>query len=518
MNRVRSTIVAILCIIFVLVNPIFGQSIPPKGLESITAPEMKNHVIYLASDQMRGRDTPSPELDSCASYIAGAFDSYGLLPVSEDTLFYQHFNLLQARLSEPNTLSILGEEETGYVLKDDFVPLHTTANGSVTAPLVFAGYGITAPEYGYDDYDGIDAEGSTVLIFTGEPHEKNSSDVFEGLSNTEHAKIHNKVQNAIDHGAVGLLLVSSPIRRFRRPPNPWPSLMRHAIANAVPLTLESRRGKRIVCVRIGKQLADDIIAGSGHSIESLHSAIDSTLNPQSFKIVGKNISMETQLTADQIPTQNVVGLWEGSDPVLKEEVVIIGAHYDHVGVRNDTLIFNGADDNASGTAGVMEIAQAFSESTHRPKRSVLFITFAGEEKGLFGSRFYTDSPLFPSSRTVAMLNMDMISRNAPDSVGIIGAETSTFLKDANEKANENIGMKMEYGPDEYFMRSDHYPFYQEGIPVLFYFTGPTPDYHQPTDDPDKVLPEKMARIARLVFSTAWIVADSKETIDFKRVQ
>jgi hypothetical protein len=407
--------------------------------------------------------------------------------------------------------------DTTYQLKDDFVPLHLTANRKVSAPIIFAGYGITAPEYNYDDYRAIDARGKIALIFTDEPQEKDSASVFDGVKNTDHSKLLIKAENAMDHGAVGVLLVSTPTRRFRRPPNPWPSLMRNAPEDAIPLTLEEKIDSRIVCIQIGKNLVDDLLEGTGHSLEQLHQKIDETLKSQSFDMAGKFITIETALDAEKFPTQNVVGFWEGADPILKNEIIVIGGHYDHVGVTNDS-IYNGADDNASGTAGVMEVAEAFTLCKTRPKRSILFMAFAGEEKGLFGSRYYTGDPIFPIENVIAMLDLDMISRNDTNEVAIIGSKTSSDLKAINEKCNETIGMKLAYDQDRYFLQSDHYSFYRKDIPVLFYNTKDTPDLHKPSDDPEKIIPEKMARIGQLVFSTAWVVANRTERPDFVKVR
>lgn len=495
-----------------------AQEIPTEGLSSITPEEMKAHVYYLASDMMKGRNTPSVELDSCAAYIAREFGAYGLRSIGADKSYYQTFNVQRARLSDPNTLSLkTARGDTSYRIKNDFVPLHLTANRKVTAPIVFAGYGITAPEYNYDDYHDIDAKGKIVLIFTNEPQEKDSTSVFDGAKNTDHSKLLIKVENAMDHGAIGLLLFSTPFHPFRRPPNPWPSLMRNAPEDAIPLTLEEPIEKRIVCLRIGKELADDLLKSTGYTYEGIHQKIDQTLAPQSFDIPGITITMETALDAKRFPTQNVVGFWEGSDPILKNEIIIIGAHYDHVGAPNDS-IYNGADDNASGTAGVMEIAEAFAQCKTRPKRSILFMTFAGEEKGLFGSRYYADDPIFPIENVVTMLNLDMISRNDTNEVAIIGSKTSTDLKEINERCNELIGMKLAYDQDRYFLQSDHYSFYRKDIPVLCYNTKDSPDLHRTTDDPEKIIPEKMARIGQLVFSTAWAVANRAERLIFAKVR
>lgn len=517
MNRKASIISLVALLAFLTVRG-SSQEVPMAGLLSITPAEMKAHVYYLAADAMKGRNTPSPELDTCASFIAREFAAYGLKPVGQQKNYFQKFNLLKTRLSEPNMLTLkINQRDTTYQLKDDFVPLYLTANHRVTAPIAFAGYGITAPEYKYDDYQSLDVRGKVVLIFANEPQERDSASVFEGKKNTDHSKLLFKVENAQDHGAVGLLLVSPPLHRFKRPPNPWPNLMKNAPENAIPLTLEQKSDSRIVCVQIGRQLVDDLLAGTGHTLEELHQQIDRTLTPQSFDIPEKVITVETALAADKFPTQNVVGFWEGADPVLKNELVVIGAHYDHVGISNDSL-YNGADDNASGTAGVMEVAEAFAQCQQRPKRSILFITFAGEEKGLFGSRHYTEDPIFPLENVVAMLNLDMISRNDTNEVAIIGSKTSPDLTAINEKCNEAIGLKLKYDQDRFFMQSDHYSFYRKDIPVLFYFTGDTPDLHRTTDDPEKIIPEKMARIGQLVFSTAWMVANRPERPNFVRVR
>jgi hypothetical protein len=520
MIKNRRTPISVACLFSLLSHYLlWSQDIPKEGLKSITPQEMKAHVYFLASDGMKGRNTPSHELDSCAAYIAEEFKSYGLIGIGPEHSYYQTFFVLRSRLSEPNMLELKSSEGViAYQLKDDFVPLHVTANKKVSdLPVVFAGYGITAPEYNYDDYASIDAKGKVVFIFADEPQVGDTASVFEGRKQTEHGKLRVKVENAVDHGAAGLLIVGNPTRRFRRPPNPWPSLMRNALENAIPLTLEESMDTKIVSVQIGRQLADDLVAGTGKTLEDLFTKIEDSLTPQSFQIAGKTITIETTLGAEKHPTQNVVGFWEGSDPELKKEYLVIGGHYDHVGVNNDS-IYNGADDNASGTAGVLEIAEAFAQSKIRPKRSILFMTFAGEEKGLFGSRYYSENPILPLENLVAMLNMDMISRNDSNEVAIIGAPTSSDLKQINEKANESIGMTLAYDQERYFLQSDHYSFYRKDIPVLFYNTKDTPDLHKPSDDPEKIIPEKMAKIGQLVFSTAWVTANRDGRPNFTKVR
>jgi len=514
----RKFFVLIIFIFSVLFNyTLFSQEIPKEGLDSIKPEDMKKHVYFLASDEMKGRNTPSPELDSCAAYIAREFAAYGLQPIGENGSYYQTLNMVRNKLSQPNDLMVTksGENST-FEIKDDFVPHRSTASNKVSAPLVFAGYGITAPEYDYDDYQGIEVKGKIVLVFAGEPQEKDTSSVFNGRRRTKYSRDEEKIENAIEHGAIGFLLVTNPSKRFKNPPNSWPSLTKRA-SRRTRMQVEGNEGDKIVGMQIGRDLFGFLMKDSESSAKEIHQKIDEMLISQSFEMKDLKVSMETNLEAVKYPTRNVVGLWEGNDPVLKEELIIIGAHYDHVGVRNDTLIYNGADDNASGTCGVMEIAEAFTKSPTRPKRSVLFMAFTGEEKGLVGSRYYTEHPFFPISNTAAMLNMDMISRNDQNEIAIVGSKSSSDLKELNEKVNVKLGIELDYSQDRFFRQSDHYPFYSKDIPVLFYFAKPTEHLHKPTDDPETVDPVKMAKIGKLVFSTAWTVANMEGRPNFTKV-
>jgi len=490
------------------------RAVPVEGLESLSAEEYNTHLYYLASDEMRGRDTPSPELDSCAQYIARYFSQSGLKTVNDQQSYFQNFNLLRNKLAEPNSLKIITETgEVPYEIKRDFVPIHFTANRQVKGSIVFAGYGITAPEYKYDDYENIDVTGKIVLVFTHEPQENDTTSIFDGKKMTDYSKLFEKTLNAKEHGAIGMLVVTDPNHRFRRPPNSWPSLMKKAPKDAVPLTIEEKMENKIVNMRIGKQLADALFKGTGKTMSELHSLIDADLTPQSFEIPGKTIVMETTLSSERKPTQNVMGLLEGSDTELKEEIVVICAHYDHLGAPNDTTIYNGADDNASGTVGVMCLAKAFHACKERQKRSILFCAWAGEEKGLFGSRYYVNtSPIFPIEKTVTTINMDMIGRNDSSKVTISGFTSSDDLKEITINANEDIGLEID---DSKGIRgSDHVPFYQKKIPVLGFFTGFHPDYHKPTDTADKCFPDGAIQICKLVFKIAWNVADAENPPEY----
>ncbi|MDZ7374491.1 MAG: M20/M25/M40 family metallo-hydrolase [candidate division KSB1 bacterium] len=481
-----------------------------KGFASITAKELQHHVQVLAHDSMRGRDTPSPELDKAAAYIAAQFQRAGLRPLNDSMGYYQRFAVCKTYLSEPNTLRFRTPVgEWSCRLKDDFVPLPLSSSGVVEGQVVFAGYGITAPEYGYDDYQGVDAVGKIVLVFTHEPRERDSTEVFQGRQATDHSNPLVKVLNAIDHGAIGLILVNDPLHHVsRKPPNLWPSLMRRTPGEIAPLQLRESE-EQLVAVQIGRSVLDSLFHMLGKDPVDVQRTIDSTLQPLSFPLP-VTAHIEVGLRQELTWVKNVVGYLPGSDPVLRNQVIVVGAHYDHVGTVHDTVIYNGSDDNASGTAGIIELAEAFGQNGYAPLRSILFIAFAGEEKGFFGSRYYTANPLLPIDSTIAMINLDMISRNDTNQVGVAGSSVSPELFAMVEEANRFVDMEITRSADNYFRQSDHYPFYRKRVPVLFFNTLDHPDLHKPTDDPEKAIPEKMERVVRLVYLTVWNVAISRQ--------
>jgi len=484
-------------------------------MNAIRADAVREQIDFLAADSLMGRDTPSRGLDIAAAFIADEFQRYGLQPLSGS--YYQKFGLNRIRLGDENFVKLKKSDgsETEFKIKREFMPFEFTANKEVQGQLVFAGYGITAPEYGYDDYQNLDVAGKTVLVLRHEPQEDDASAVFEGKANTDYSQARQKVQNAIEHGAVGLLLVTDPLNhRSLRPRGfPWPSLYRNIPNEAIPLTLALEEENKIPVIQVGESFITEVF-GSIDSLKSIQKQIDATFQPHSFVLDSTIVHLKTSTIRGAAETQNVVAVWEGTD--LKEEAIIIGAHYDHVGyvegkVRpGEDYIFNGADDNASGTVGLLQVAKAFSLA-ERPRRSVIFIAFAGEEKGLYGSQVYVEQPLWPLDQTKAMFNMDMIGRNDGDEVTIIGYSKSPDLNAINSEENRFIGLELRYDGEQYFRRSDQYHFARKGIPVLFYNTGEHEDYHRVSDNPDKINEGKIAMIAKLVFRTAWRAANTEQT-------
>ena len=499
-----------------------SSRITKSGIAAITPQLMQKNISYIASDSMKGRDTPGPGLDSAAAYIARSFRDMGLSPVNGS--YFQSFSMCYKNLEKDNLLIISGNGvDSSYPIKTGFIPFDITGNLEVQGEAVFAGYGITAPEYHYDDYENIDVKGRIVLVFRHEPRENDSSvKVFEGDEPTKYSNLRYKVSNALAHGAIGMLVVTEPLnyKSIRPRGFPWPSLSKNLPLDALPVGFCIEKKDSIPVVHVGENVIKGCF-GSIDSLKVLQHLIDSTLTPLSFLLPGISVRLKTAVnTIEKYSTRNVVGFLEGSDPELKDQLLVVGAHYDHVGFlkehKADTdYIFNGADDNASGTSGVMAVAKGMTSMKIKPKRSILFILFAGEEKGLFGSGYYVRDPLFPLENTVAMLNLDMISRNAPDSLAIIGGlqcpDLAAIIKKENRKTDMILSMKNMSGG------SDHWNFYKKDIPAVFLFSGLHKDYHQVSDNPDRINPQKAARVSRLAFLTAWYIANDRNRYKILKV-
>ncbi len=482
--------------------------------EKLITPELLcDHIYYLASDSMKGRNTPSPELDSAAAWIASEFREEGLQPVNGS--FLQTFYLCKKNLGETNRLAVtINGEQHELKIKTGFVPFETSSAGEADAPLVFAGYGITAPEHEYDDYAGLNVTGKVVLVLRKEPMKNDHTPRFSSNGATRYSSLDSKMANAARHGAVALLVVNGPANYTSMKPRgfPWPALSRVIPSDALPFGICHDGDTALPVIHVGEELVNALF-GSVDSLRRIQAGIDSLLKPRSFALQGVTASLKITMNVEQVGTQNVVGIIPGTG--AEGEVVVIGGHYDHVGMMKShpdsvrDFIYNGADDNASGTSCVMAVAKAMASMKKPPERTVLFILFAGEEKGLFGSRYYVSHPLLPLEKTVAMLNLDMVSRNGADSLYLTGGTISPDIAKIIRK--ENRKPKMVLTNDDNFMGgSDHYPFYKENIPFIFFFSGLHKDYHTVRDNPDRVDCNKAARVSRLAFRTALHIANSSD--------
>jgi aminopeptidase YwaD len=487
-------------IIATLVLVLTGSIFPAAQESSRTqfsALEFIEPIKYLASDQLQGRGNGTPELDHAANYLAERFRKFGLTPAGDDGSFLQHFTLVVgAKLGERNFVIFKsGAREESLKVLENFVPISFSSNSAVEAPLAFAGYGITAPEYHYDDYQGLDAKGRIVIVLRHEPQENDEKSVFEGRQLTSHAQIANKAINAKNHGALGMILVNDlgnhsgdPDELFRLTDVDGPQEM------------------NIPIIQVRPAIVDEWLKPSRHTLDELRQQIDKDLANHSFALDSTvHVAITVDIERIHRPVANVVGVLPGSDRSVADQYIIIGAHYDHLGLgqqhslapREIGQIHHGADDNASGTSGVLELADAFTHTSQRPRHSIVFICFAGEELGLLGSAYYANHPTFPIRQAVAMINMDMIGRVSKNKLYVSGTGTSPGFQKLVQDANHAVNFDISFSSSGYGA-SDHTSFTVKEVPVLFFFSGLHSDYHKPSDTSDKIDAADGARVVELV--------------------
>jgi hypothetical protein len=468
-------------------------------------------VKFLAAPQMRGRATGSPELEKAAAFIAGRFRHFGLRPVAGDG-YYQAFPVTtSARLGKANRLEVTeGVRSTAFECPADFIPFNFSSSGKAAGEVVFAGYGITAPEYHYDDYEGLDAKGKLVLILRHEPQEFDEKSVFEGRSFTQHAEFSSKASNAKMHGAAGVILVSD-----------------RANHRSDPDDLEAFGGAAgpadagIPFFQVKAVWAEGWFRNAGKDMEGIEAGIDKDLQPESFAFPA---SFRVEATLDLGRVVKTVHNVAAYLPGRTGEYVIVGAHYDHLGLGEQFsmapsmagTVHPGADDNASGTAGVIELARWFSTQP-KQARGILFLTFAGEELGLLGSTWYANHPEMPLDRAVAMINMDMIGRIREGKVYIGGAGTGSTLRATLDGLTPKYGLKLDYSDTSGYGSSDHSSFTAKQVPVLFFFSGLHADYHKPSDTWDKIDAPDAARLLQLVADVAENLREAPARPQFVRV-
>ncbi|PYT20928.1 MAG: peptidase M28 [Acidobacteria bacterium] len=507
-----------------------------EGLNRIRIDDLRADLTFLASDALEGRRSLERGSEVAIQFLVAEFAKAGIKPAYGD-FYLQPVPLIEYRMDQGLTSLAIARGVTRQTLKynADFFG-GSPFELSVDASVVFAGYGITAPEFGYDDYAAVDARGKIVLLFEHEPQENDPHSIFNGIGNTRHANSLVKILNAQKHGAVGVLLVSEPNRRHSSNQERTARIPGgEQRARRLPPQALADGEISIPSFSISDALAVDLLAATGKKPSELQSAIDVSLKPASQPLPDTSASMRTALEERRRGTSyNVVGLVEGIDPVLKNETIVFSAHYDHDGAW-DGNIRHGADDNGSGTVGVLELARAFAASPVKPKRSLLFAIFAAEERGLLGSYYYVAHPLRPLETTRAVINFDMIGRNetpskqtegliqiAPDTsneLNLIGTINSPAYRTVVEGANEHVGLHLNYKWDDdaalnIFQRSDQFPFSLREIPAIWWFTGFHPDYHQTSDTVEKINFAKMEKILRLAYLTGWDFASAASTPGF----
>lgn len=474
-----------------------------KAASTITPDDMKKHLYIIAGKEMEGRDTPSPGLEKAAAYIADQFKAMGLAPGNNGS-YLQYYPLYRDSITS-SAMKINGE---AIELNKDFQPhANNYAAAMRFSEVVFAGYGIVDGDK-RDDYKDLKVAGKLVLIADGIPSDYKPSQ--QGFQSP--AGAWGKMNAAMSKGAAGVLMVyaSYPRKSFNNNSN-WNMNGYKASQTPFTFTISPDVAARIMG-EDGKGFFDKLKAGS--------------LSPKTYE-AEVDLEMMKQMRTTKAP--NVIAVLEGTD--LKDEYLFVTAHMDHLGKR-DTVIYYGADDDGSGTTGVLEIAEAFAKAKQMgngPRRTMVFMTVSGEEKGLWGSGYYTSHPLFPLEKTTADLNIDMIGRNdasrktgdSNNYVYVVGDDKiSSDLKVISEAANKlYTKMELDYkyndpkDPNRIYFRSDHYNFADKGVPIIFYYDGMLKaDYHRPTDTPDKINYPLMAKRAQLIFYTAWEMANRNDML------
>jgi Zn-dependent M28 family amino/carboxypeptidase len=533
----KKSLIALVCLAAAV--QLAAQQRAPQN-ESIRQEDLRADLFFLAGDSLRGRLTDTEENRAAADFIKSRFERMGLKGAGPNGSFFQPYNLMKATAGDPaaNTLEIAGIDGSARQLRlgQEFYPHRYSASGTASGSIVFAGFGISAPHLGYDDYGG-NIRGKIVLALDHEPGERDPNSPFDGVVTSESSTVWRKALAAQGKGAIAVLFVSDVhnhpgAANFEATArNYWPEKPPHLLSYMLAAWADRIR---IPVAQISPAVAASLIADSGKTLEDLAKSAETARGFAGLALPAR-VTVRTAVDRHIVPDRNVVALLEGSDPRLKNEWVIISAHYDHNGA-DATQIFNGADDNGSGVVALMEIAEAYAlaaKEGHRPKRSILFASWNSEERGLLGAWAYTEQPLAPLNTIAAVLNMDMIGRNEEIPAGggarFAGLEVQTAESNSNalnlmafskvpditavvEKANGGIGLELKKRYDNnssnLLRRSDQWPFLQHGVPAMGFITGLHPDYHTQYDRPEKINYVKMEKITRLVHQVSWDIANA----------
>lgn len=471
---------------------------------------LQQDVAWLAADEREGRGVGTRGLEQAAEYIAAEFERLGLKPAGEDGTYYQWLEVTVGRklVGKPELAFELPEgQRLDLVHQKDFEVLSFGDSGEGEAPLVFAGYGIRAPEYNYDDFKDIDVKGKVVLVMRREPRqgEESTDGPFRGKEQTRYSALLTKARTAQSLGARAVIFVTDPYTLEKEEDR----LIQFGYGG-------SGRAVRIPLFHVTRDVADRLLTAAGQpTLNEIARAIDEDLKPRSAELKGITARFACKLESETARVRNVMAVLPGEGPNA-DEYIVVGAHYDHVGYGGAgslapgvRAVHNGADDNASGTASVLELARLLSQREEPLGRSILFILFTAEERGLLGSQHFVNNPTVPLDKIVAMINLDMVGRLKEDKLIVYGTGTAPEFKGWIEELAKAYGFELKAVPTG-FGPSDHTAFYAKKIPVLHFFTDLHEDYHRPSDDADKINYEGMARIVAMVYDVVERLAALEE--------
>ena len=501
-----------------------------KYVEEIKSTDLQRYLLILSSDEYAGRETTTQGALKASQYIAAQFENFGLTPYKKDKKYFQEVPF-QRNAWKKISLSINGTEYKHLVDYVSLLPYNHNRTLANFREVYYCGYGIAAKNY--NDFESTDVRGKAILISKGEPQLKDGTYVVSE-SDTPSSWSENidlKLKAAKAAGAALVLIIEDEVKEI--------------VAENRQFLVDGKLRLHDGQIRSKQQSANSVFispsmaeAIMGEEYDKVISARDKILDKGKTK--GKAIALEVDLSieqskyADVLRSNNVIGLIEGSDPKLKDEYIILSAHYDHLGTRGDN-IFNGANDNASGTATVIQLMKALAKAKKEgngPKRSIVALLVCGEEKGLLGSTYYTKLPAYPLEQTIVNVNVDMVGRTdrlhepGDEYIYVIGADKlSSELHEINEEANvKYVNMDLDYrfndekDPNRYYYRSDHYNFVKKGIPAIFYFNGVHDDYHKSSDTFDKIDFDLMAKTAKLIFHTTWELANRPNRLVIDQVE
>jgi len=501
----------------------FAQDDMMKYAQTISKDDLKKHLSILASDEYEGRETGKKGQKMAADYIQKQFEALGLAaPVKNNSNpFFQPIELEEKSWGEVS----LKTAKTEAKFLEDFFVYGNFEMPATDLEFVFAGYGLDSEKY--SDYSKIDVKGKGVVIMIGEPTKKDGTFLLTGTTTASaESKTGNKLKLATEKGAKAILFVYPNQDEFTQTLNYFKNFAARP-SLGLPSTNVSNFGLFYVAPKTAAALLGTDEKKFMKNVETINK---SGKNNSGGKLKAK-LSLKAERKINKVSSENVLGFMEGTDK--KDEILAITAHYDHIGISADGKINNGADDDGSGTVSVLEIAEAFQKAKAEgkaPRRSILFMLFTGEEKGLLGSEHYSNNPVFPMAQTITNLNIDMVGRvdekhaANPNYIYVIGSDMlSTDLHKVSEETAKNYfsNVELDYtynnktDPNRFYYRSDHYNFAKHKVPVIFYFNGTHEDYHQPTDEVEKIHFDKMEKIARLIFGTAWQLAnkDARPVVD-----
>jgi hypothetical protein len=495
-----------------------------KGAETITAGQLKDYLSFIASDELEGRNTPSRGLNTAAKFLATNLSRWGYKPAGDNGTYFQRIQLRNSKVDPAKTTAKINDQE--FTFGKDYYTL--AMPGTASGKLVFAGFGYRIPARNINPYEGLDVKGKIIVKMLGVP--KGAS--YTDLSGKMGVDWDGATSYGSRNGAVGVILVPDfrSLAQWDQSVDFYARIGQWDVEQFI-----TKDAPSIPTLYLSPRMANILFQGEAMTAETVFKTTYTRDSIASFNFTDdKIVSFTAGVKTETDWTQNVVGVLEGSDSDLKKEYVAIGAHYDHVGigtpVKGDS-IFNGADDDGSGTVSILSIAEAFAK-TPRPKRSVLFVWHAGEERGLWGSKYYVNNPTVPLKSIVAQLNIDMVGRSkkegdtnprnkdlsGPGEIYVVGSKMmSSDLGTLSENVNSSF-LKLAFNytyddpkdPNRFFFRSDHYNYAQKGIPIIFYFDGVHEDYHQVGDEWQKIDYAKMEKVARTVYATAWELSNASK--------